>query len=85
MYHIWVDSQGRQEGALKVALAPVTAPPNDAFAARLPLSGWSVEAGGTVLGATREARRTRHPRRGDGPFDLVTSGPRQPAAPPSSR
>ena len=54
-YSFQVDGQSRQEGALKLALNPVSAPPNDAFAARLPLAGASVFVGGTVLGATLEA------------------------------
>jgi hypothetical protein len=54
-YYFQVDGQGREEGALRLALSPVATPSNDAFAARLPLVGASVFAGGTVLGATPEA------------------------------
>ncbi|MDB6079523.1 MAG: hypothetical protein JWO82_3270 [Akkermansiaceae bacterium] len=54
-YRIMLDCQSRQEGALKLSLAPLTAAPNDAFANRLLLSGISVETGGNVLGATLES------------------------------
>ncbi|HWB07366.1 MAG TPA: PPC domain-containing protein [Verrucomicrobiales bacterium] len=53
-YYLNVDGQKRQEGALKLTLGPVTAPPNDNHAGRLILPGLMPAAGGTVLGATPE-------------------------------
>ncbi len=54
-YHFMVDGQAREEGALKLALGPVTAPPNNAFAARVGMTGLNTSFAGTVLGATAEA------------------------------
>ena len=54
-YHIRVDGQGLDQGAIQLALQPAPAPPNDNFASRLVLSGVATSATGNLLGGTLEA------------------------------
>lgn len=54
-YYFMLDTQNRQEGALKLTLQPAVAAPNDAFANRLVLSGLALQTGGNVIAATVEA------------------------------
>ncbi|WP_035604532.1 hypothetical protein [Haloferula sp. BvORR071] len=53
-YFFQVDGNSFQEGSVQLSLAPAVAPPNDAFANRLVLSGAAVTASGTVTAATAE-------------------------------
>jgi hypothetical protein len=54
-YTIRVDGQLSGEGDITLSLAPLTAPPNDNFSARLPLTGYGARAIGDVLGGTVES------------------------------
>ncbi|MEK7954264.1 hypothetical protein [Luteolibacter soli] len=54
-YFFQVDGNFFQEGSVQLSMAPAVAPPNDAFANRLVLSGAAVTASGTVTAATAEA------------------------------
>jgi hypothetical protein len=54
-YHIRVDGQLNAQGTIELALQPAPTPPNDAFAARLMLSGVTTTATGNLIAATLEA------------------------------
>lgn len=53
-YFFQVDGNVFNEGSVQLSMAPAVAPPNDAFANRLVLSGAVVTASGTVTAATAE-------------------------------
>lgn len=63
-YFFQVDGNSFQEGTVKLTMEPAVAPPNDAFANRLVLSGAAMTASGSVTAATAEAGETAIPSAG---------------------
>lgn len=65
-YSVQAAAQQRQEGELRLSLAPLQPPPNDDFAARIPLAGRETLISGTLSGATAQSGEPSHIAPGTG-------------------